>query len=159
MTGEWFDVSKDRAVVAIEKAIAIVNSGGYDENFGIWVPHTRRAILDTEVDKSPLRYPPVIPKISKNEFRLGYARHGEAPGLSLDYQIAWLEASHVNPRDVWVETDRTTNSALKGAIKDFREGDRFLILSPDVIASPDWFTNLTEAARKRSCILQFAEPI
>jgi hypothetical protein len=144
--------SKTRAVAAIEQAIATVDGDGQN---GIWVPHTRPAILDTETEKLPIQYPPPIPEV-EDEFRLGYARHAEAPGLSLDCQIAWLEASKVDPRDIWVETDRTTDAALELAIKDFREGDRFLVLSPDVIASPEWLARLVEAARKRGGTLQFA---
>jgi len=85
MSGEWFDVSLNRAAAAIMQAISRVNSDSRSD-----LHYT----LDTMRDViMPVIMPNPFVGAENDDFRIGYARH--TPGLDLACQIAWLQAYRV----------------------------------------------------------------
>lgn len=119
LIGEWFDVTKDQAREAIQRAIRITDG---------------KEVLPREAPPTPGWMLPDVPErphveVGDGMHRMGYAR--EVSDCPKAKQIDWLLASGVHHLDIWVEKDRGRDK-LVGLLKDYRDGDLLLAWSPAV---------------------------
>jgi hypothetical protein len=98
-----------------------------------------------------------IPGAQNDLFRVGYARH--VPGLDVACQVGWLQAYGVLSPDMYIERDPKTNSTLKRAFREFRPGDRFFVLSREVLGSADQVQTLLQMAEERHVTIQFVDEV
>jgi hypothetical protein len=148
LNGEWFDVGQNRATAAILQAISHVDSDKRSEFMGYTLASMRDVIMPNA---------PPMPASENDKFRIGYARH--VAGLDLACQVAWLQAYGVVSPDMYIETDPKTNSTLKRAFREFRPGDRFLVLSREVLGGADQVQTLLQIAEERQITIQFIDEV
>jgi hypothetical protein len=152
MSGEWFDVSLNRATAAIMQAISHVDSN----NGGEFIKYTLASMRDV-----------IMPNAARmlgsenDKFRIGYARHasGSNPSLDLACQVAWLAAYGVLDPDMYIETDPKANSTLRRAFRELRNGDCLLVLSREVLGGTDQVQTLLQITKERGVTIQFMDEV
>jgi Meiotically up-regulated gene 113 len=152
MSGEWFDVSRNRTTTAIMQAIIHVDSKNQRE-----INHDTLASMRDIIMPNAAR----TSGATKDLFRVGYARHvfGWDPSLDLACQAAWLEAYGVLDADMYIETDPKVNSTLWRDFRELRNGDRFLVLSREVLGGANHEEALFKIAKERGVTIQFMDEI